>query len=754
MHRCRGERLHREAGGYRAAPHPAAQLVAHLIMLADSNAKEPADEKVSILVVDDRPDKLLAHQTILAELNQNLVCAKSGKEALRCLLKQDFAVILLDVNMPMMDGFETAALIRQRQRSETTPIIFISAVNDTETHVSRGYSLGAVDYILTPVVPEILRAKIAVFVDLFKKTEQVKRQAEEREKLIREQAARAEAEARQERFAFLADASNVLAGSLDYEETFRNLAALIVPRIADFCIVLAAEEEGGMHQVAVAHRDPLDDPTMEKLASEFPSSQAAEIGGAHVLKTGKSQMICDVHNGELREVFSDKADRELIRSLSAKSFVAVPLRAHDRVLGAIVMINTSPGRICGNEELSLAEELAHRAALALDNARLYKSAQKARAESERANRAKDSFLAMLSHELRTPLTPVLTSALALEQTDDLPAELRASLQMIRRNVELEARLIDDLLDLTRISKGKVQLSLEEVDAHSLLRNALEICQADIDKKQLFLQTDFAAEKVSLEADPARLQQIFWNLIKNAVKFTPQGGRLQIRTRNLNGQLQVEVSDTGMGIDAETLPKIFNAFEQGERTQMGGLGLGLAISKALVETHHGQLTATSPGRDQGATFTAVFPVGESSAGSSRAAMPVMAAARKSMRVLLVEDHEDTNRSLTQLLRRRGYHVQPAHTVQAALAAAAQEPFDVLVSDIGLPDGSGIELMEKLKSNHPIFGIALTGFGMEDDLRKSHDVGFHHHLVKPVDLNRLDALIQQADSVTAAAGAPTR
>src|ERR1700716_4308829 len=215
-------------------------------MSADSSTQETAEEKVSILIVDDRPDKLLGYETILDELNENVVRANSGKEALRCLLKQDFAVILLDVNMPGMDGFETAALIRQRGRSETTPIIFISAVNDTETHVSRGYSLGAVDYILTPVVPEILRAKIAVFVDLFKKTEQVKRQAEEREKFIREQAALAEAEARQERLAFLADASNVLAGSLEYDETFRSLARLVVPRLADFCIVLSAEEDGAL----------------------------------------------------------------------------------------------------------------------------------------------------------------------------------------------------------------------------------------------------------------------------------------------------------------------------------------------------------------------------------------------------------------------------------------------------------------------------------------------------------------------------
>ncbi|MEY2489471.1 MAG: hypothetical protein QOC70_1413 [Verrucomicrobiota bacterium] len=707
--------------------------------------KEPAEEKVSILVVDDRPDKLLAHETVLSELNQNLVRATSGKEALRCLLKQDFAVILLDVNMPGMDGFETAALIRQRQRSETTPIIFISAVNDTETHVSRGYSLGAVDYILTPVVPEILRAKIAVFVDLFKKTEQVKRQAEEREKLIREQAALAEAEARQERLTFLADASTALASSLDYHKTFHNLADLVVPRLADFCLVLSVEEEGPLRQVAVAYANSSDAPALRRLAEDFSASAAAQRSGAYVLQTGKSEMCCDMSNGALQEVFERQEDRDLILSFAPISFFAVPLKTHDRALGVIVMVNTTAGRTCGPEELSLAEELAHRAALAIENAALYQAAQKARAEAERANLAKDSFLAMLSHELRTPLTPVLTSVLELEQEENLPAETRASLQMIRRNVELEGRLIDDLLDLTRISKGKVRLSLEEVDAHQLLRNALEICQADIDHKNLSLQTDFAAENVCLEADPARLQQIFWNLIKNAVKFTPEGGRLEIRTANEQGQLRVEVSDSGMGIDAETLPKIFNAFEQGDRNRLGGLGLGLAISKALVETHNGKLTAKSAGRNQGATFTALFPLAKNHATASAASVPPSPAVRKSMRVLLVEDHEDTNRSLTSLLRRRGYHVQAARSVQSALELAANERFDVLVSDIGLPDGSGIDLMHAINSEHPIFGIALTGFGMEEDVRRSHEVGFHHHLIKPVDLNRLDALIQRGDSL---------
>ena len=707
-----------------------------------SNGAAPADEKVNILIVDDRPDKLLAHETVLADLDQNLVRATSGRDALRCLLRQDFAVILLDVNMPGMDGFETAALIRQRPRSETTPIIFISAVNDTETHVSRGYSLGAVDYILTPVVPEILRAKLAVFVDLYKKTELIKRQAEERSIFLREQAARAEAEARQERLGFLAEASNVLGGSLDFEETFQNLARLVVPRLADFCIIDIAGEGGALQQVAVAHRDPKEEPKLQQLAAHYPSSPAARHGGARVFQTGKSEIYCEVDEKVLGDLFEHEADRDLIRRLAPSGYMAVPIRARGRVLGVMTLMNVGLERACGPNELSLAEELGQRAALALENARLYKAAQNARNEAERANLAKDRFLAMLSHELRTPLTPVLASVLALESDEEISPEARDSLQMIRRNVELEARLIDDLLDLTRISKGKVQLSLEHVDAHLLLRSALDICQSEIANKKLKLETELTASKVDLLADPARLQQIFWNLIKNAVKFTPESGHLTIGTINdEDGLLEVRITDSGIGIDAESLPKIFKAFEQGERTKMGGLGLGLAITKALVETHDGRITAESAGRGKGATFTAYFPVAESASSQVTKSVPLSDNERKSMRILLVEDHEDTNRSLTNLLRRRGYHVQSANSISSALQCAADQPFDLLVSDIGLPDGTGIDLMARLNTEQSMVGIALSGFGMEEDIRRSRAVGFREHLVKPVDLNKLDAVLQE-------------
>ncbi len=368
------------------------------------------------------------------------------------------------------------------------------------------------------------------------------------------------------------------------------------------------------------------------------------------------------------------------------------------------------------------------------------------AEKARSNMAKDQFLAMLSHELRTPLTPVLASTLALESEPALPPGIHESLQMIRRNVELEARLIDDLLDLTRIDRGKVQLNFEVVDAHSLLQNVLEICQPEIDRKHLVRSVNLSARKVHLRADPARLQQIFWNLINNAVKFTPSEGQIFISTRNdSQGQLHVEIADSGLGIEPESLPKIFDAFEQGGRTQLGGLGLGLAISKALVEAHKGTITAQSAGRNKGSTFTLVFPTCETAAAQIAPAVSPRKPERQGMRILLVEDHEDTNRSLTNLLRRRGYQVQSALNFQSALDLSSKEQFDVLISDLALPDGSGIDLVQKLQSTRPVIGIALTGFGMEDDIRKSREAGFQYHLVKPIDLHRLDSLIQESANI---------
>lgn len=363
-----------------------------------------------------------------------------------------------------------------------------------------------------------------------------------------------------------------------------------------------------------------------------------------------------------------------------------------------------------------------------------------------ANAAKDQFLAQLSHELRNPLSPVITMVAELETMVGAIPEAREPLEVIRRNVGLEARLIDDLLDVTRISSGKLQLNRETTDLHHTVRLALEICQRDIDEKGLTVRVDLGAERHWVQADPARLQQIFWNLLKNAVKFTPAGRQITIRSANAPEAITVEVADEGIGIDPKNLDRIFNAFDQGQSSitrRFGGLGLGLAISKAMVDAHGGTIRAESAGSGTGSTFTVRL---ETCAAPAPAPAPVERAPAAprggaGSRVLLVDDHLDTCRGMERLLKRRGYEVETAHTVAEALTCARGEPFDLLISDIGLPDGTGFELMEALRRDGGPPGIALSGFGMESDIDKSREAGFSEHLIKPVNIEQLDAAMRK-------------
>jgi PAS domain S-box-containing protein len=371
----------------------------------------------------------------------------------------------------------------------------------------------------------------------------------------------------------------------------------------------------------------------------------------------------------------------------------------------------------------------------------------ARIAAEKANKAKDDFLAVLSHELRTPLTPVIagTRYLAEHAATVSQQELIEELNAIRRNALLEAQLIDDLLDLTRISRGKIELRYEVVDVHAALRDALEICQEDIAAKGLEVSRDFAAQEHWTWADPTRIRQVFWNLLNNAVKFTPAGGEIRIRSADGPvGQIVVEVADTGVGIEAEQSAQIFNAFEQGERTvtrQFGGLGLGLTITRSLVEMHGGAIAVHSPGKGEGTTFTVTLArlpqqIVEAQQGSAPAASTPM----PSLRILLVDDHDDTRRILSRLLAKQGHHVEAASDVKTALARLAAEPFDLLISDIGLPDGSGLDLMKAASAASPrLHGIALSGFGMEEDIRRSSEAGFEFHVTKPVDFTVLQKLL---------------
>jgi PAS domain S-box-containing protein len=380
-------------------------------------------------------------------------------------------------------------------------------------------------------------------------------------------------------------------------------------------------------------------------------------------------------------------------------------------------------------------------------------ADRARREAEAANQAKDHFLATLSHELRTPLTPVLAVISGLQDDEQLPGYVRAQLAMMRRNVELEARLIDDMLDLTRISRGKLELHREVSDLRQVLEDSLQTVTRDLTHKRLRLVMDLDGGDHRVWGDTPRLTQVFWNLFSNAVKFTPEDGTMTVRTRREGSDLVVEVTDTGIGIESDALATIFDAFQQGEQgitRRFGGLGLGLAITKAIVELHGGRLGADSAGRGHGAVFSVRLPAGNLPAArplsedctAAEAANPPNGSPRE-LRILLIEDHADTAEAMAELLRVLGHEVTVADSVAAGRAAAERHAgrLDLVLSDLGLPDGSGVDLMQELHERYGVRGIALSGYGMEEDVRRSLEAGFDRHLTKPINLQSLQAAIQE-------------
>jgi PAS domain S-box-containing protein len=372
--------------------------------------------------------------------------------------------------------------------------------------------------------------------------------------------------------------------------------------------------------------------------------------------------------------------------------------------------------------------------------------QLAKDVADRSNLAKDSFLAALSHELRTPLTPALLASVALEQNPDLSEDVRRELAMIRRNIELEARLIDDLLDLTRIAQGKLELHRGRIDLHVIVRSAFEICRTELEAKRHHVDLRLEATHTVTMADAVRIQQALWNLLRNAVKFTPVGGKIVIRTGNTGSAMfWVEVRDTGIGFQEHQLPKMFGAFQQGGRhitREFGGLGLGLAISSSIVEAHGGSISAKSEGTNLGATFTVQLPllaVG-SSAPERTVSTPPMPGKVRRLQILLVEDHHDTRLTVQRYLQGAQFDVTAAESAAQALQFAANQSFDLVVSDLGLPDNNdGLTMMRSLHERHGLYGIAVSGYGMEEDVRQSLAAGFSHHLTKPINLARLQQLI---------------
>ncbi len=688
------------------------------------------EDKTNILIVDDVPDKLLVYQSVLEELGQNLVAVTSGTEALKQVLRHDFAVILLDVQMPDMDGFETAEFIRQRRRSAHTPIIFLTGFAD-EMRIARGYASGAVDYMVTPIVPEVLRAKVRVFVELFRMRRQVARQAEM-------QARREAAEEAARRSAFLADASRALASSLDVDTTLRSLVRLLVPALGDLGLVCLADEWGrpGRCEGAWSGVGPM-------FADGWPPYPELVDAVCRALAGGKAEQI-----GRLEPAGAAGQWPGFV----LESALVLPLVARGKTLGGLVLGLGPSGRRLQPADLAVVHDLAARAGIALDNALLVRDIQE-------NDRRKNEFLAMLAHELRNPLAPVRHAVEVLRLRDTGLPELNWARDLIGRQVTHLARLVDDLLDVSRITRGKIQLHREEIDAAQVVASAVETSRPLIEAHNHFLAVAVEPGPLRLHADPARLAQVLTNLLNNAAKYTPDGGRICLKAACEGGQVVFRVCDTGAGIPREMLGKVFDLFTQVDHSldrAQGGLGVGLTLVRSLVEMHGGTVEAYSDGPGQGSEFvvrlpalagSTAAPAGEESAGGEWVGAPC--------RVLVVDDNQDAADSLAMLLRLDGHEVHTAHDGPSALEVAREFLPRVVLLDLGLPGLDGYQVARRLREGpdtRDVFLVAVSGYGQDEDRQRSRQAGFDHHLVKPINFSELRQLLPAGAGALGNATAP--
>src|SRR5438477_1296529 len=578
-----------------------------------------SEEKINILLVDDSPTNLLALESILRAPDRNLIRASCGEEALRYLLDNEAALVLLDVYMPGLDGLETAELIRGRDRSRNIPIIVLTANTTGVRHLSRGYSLGAVDYIVKPVEPEILRSKVAVFVELFKKTREIKRQAQ----LLHEKNLELE-NANLARLNMLIDLGHELAAEHNPEQVLakfcRSSRGIVGAEEAAVCVLDAGA-------TSTRHFFHCTEQTETVSLSAVPAIV---------------QRALDLVIVERRALRLSEADESMlgdeIEYDSMQSFLGAPILSAGGVSGWFYLLNKTDADDFSEADERLAATLTTQVSVAYENARLYAETeshaaelrsemavrkqaeeeraqllvreQAARAEAELANRTKDEFLATLSHELRTPLSAILGWSHILKNNKLGKADLARGLETIERNARVQSQLIDDLLDVSRIISGKIRIEPRAVDLAVVIEAAIDSVRPTFDAKEIQFETDVEARDCKVLGDANRLQQIFWNLFSNAVKFTPERGKVKVQVREQDFGVKVTVIDTGVGITPEFLPYIFDRFSQadGSTTRVhGGLGLGLAIVRHLVELHHGRVEVTSEGTGRGSTFTISLPV---------------------------------------------------------------------------------------------------------------------------------------------------
>jgi signal transduction histidine kinase/DNA-binding response OmpR family regulator len=728
-------------------------------------------QKINILLVDDNPSNLLALEEILQAPDRNLVRAASGNEALRYLLDCDVAVILLDVYMPGINGLETAALIRGRERSRNTPIIFLTADNTGGALLSEGYSLGAVDYIMKPVEPDILRSKVAVFVELFKKTEEVKTQAA----LLHEKNLELE-NANLERLSMLIELGQQLAAERDPAkvlEKFCGAARHIVG--ARYAAVGMLDDDGH----TLPHFHHCNEEQSEAIQASI-SENAPQID-QDILRTmlveRQPVRLCHVGTAEQSIKF-------LTPGRFIHSFLGAPILSAERAYGWLCLADKIGAEEFTEADERLAVTLTSQVAVAYENARLYTEAQShaaelqqevierqqaeqenaqllvreqaARAEAEAANRMKDEFLATLSHELRTPLTAILGWSHLLRSGKLPPDTITSAVETIERNAKAQSQLIDDLLDVSRIITGKLRIDARPVEPAGILEAAVNSVRPAAEAKDIKFDLEIAHATGLVLGDPGRLQQVAWNLLSNAIKFTGTGGHVGVSLARVNSHVEITVRDTGQGIGADFLPHVFDRFRQADGTTTrshGGLGLGLAIVRHLVELHGGTISAASPGEGEGSTFTVQLPLmtrikaGDTAVGvSSDETSGAGDSSRvlEGLRVLVVDDEEDSRDLIMIVLTRCGAEVKAVGNAQVALAELERFNPDLLISDIGLPFEDGYSLIKKVRSHEStqhskIPAVALTAYASVEDRLRALAAGFQMHVTKPLEPDELIAAV---------------
>jgi signal transduction histidine kinase/DNA-binding response OmpR family regulator len=757
---------------------------------------QPAD----VLVVDDDAKTLMAMTAMLDELSVTMVQARSGRQALMKLLEHDFAVILLDVQMPDLDGFETAELIRSRDRTRHTPIIFLTAFNQTDRQLMRGYGLGAVDFMFKPIVPEILRSKVSVFVELQKKTREVTRQAQ----LIHDGEAR-EAERR------LADArqrweADALRAQMEIEraqaETMAKKADELARAVAERDAAASALVHSNARlallsdsanrlllglQPRVLVRDvcqrlsthlDLDvfafrryDATRDVLVLEAHEGVDAGVAAELHEVSAANELSAQALRIRRRIVIDDSAPAPAtpsssIERLGLRCGVMLPLvsLADERMIGTLFFGSRTRGRFT-LEELATIQVIGDQIAIALDRDELIAQLQARNAELADADRRKDEFLAMLAHELRNPMAPIVNALHVVGHqltTSEDTGLLRAHATMDRQVRHL-IRLVDDLLDVSRITQGKIELRRERATLQGIVEQAVQIARPLIESRGHTLHVELPKTVVPLDVDVTRMTQVVSNLLNNAAKYTDPSGRIEVVAESDDEEAVIRVRDNGIGMRSDMLPRVFELFTQANHAidrAVGGLGIGLTLVKRMVQLHGGEVLARSDGLGKGSELVVTIPRAPHEGDEELSAIvckPVIdegSGPTRRLRILVVEDNPDIRETLKDLLEIEGHEVTLAEDGNLGVERAGSH--DVALVDIGLPGLDGYAVARALcgfrkSRGFPTRLIAMTGYGQAEDRRRAIEAGFDAHLVKPVDPGLLTRmLVDPAAFVTTVKG----